>query len=301
LVRFIGNITHISNKHTGTDFGAFVLVPTGPALAPPNSAPVLAAISDKIIVRGSQLTFTNSATDADLPSNKLTYSLASGAPAGASVNAVSGVFTWQPPSNQIPGTNFITLRVTDNGTPALSDARTFAVVVTDVNKAPVLAAISNRTNYLGSTFSFTASAVDNNLPAQTLTFSLDAPVPAGAGVSPGGLFTWTPSSAQAPSTNRLTMRVADNGIPSLSSTRAFTIVVLAIPHDTSVQLSGSGAINIRWVAVPNKTYQVQYKNSLQDPNWTNLGASLKASSASASITDTTGLRAQRFYRVLVVK
>lgn len=397
VAALIGNVTHISNKHTGTDFGAFVVVPTGPASLPQNtppalapipsqsvnegslltftatatdtatppaalvfslgpgapagaaitadgvfswtptedqgpatnsirirvtddgspslsatqavivvvkevnSAPVLAPINDKVIVRGSQLTFTNSATDVDWPANKLTFSLGAGAPAGASVNATSGTFTWQPPSSQIPGTNLITLRVTDNGAPALFDARTFAVVVTDVNKAPVLAPISNRTNYQGNTFSFTASAIDTNQPAQTLAFSLDAPVPAGARVTPGGVFTWMPTPAQAPSTNRFTLRVTDSGTPSLSSTRAFTIVVLAVSHDTRIQLLAGGVISIRWVAVPNKTYQVQYKNSLQDPNWTNLGSSLKASSTSAAVTDNTSLRAQRFYRVVLVK
>jgi hypothetical protein len=97
------------------------------------------------------------------------------------------------------------------------------------------------------------------------------------------------------------MRVTDNGTPSLSSTRAFTLVVKAISHDTSIQLAPNGAITIRWVSIPKKTYQVQYKNSLQDPNWLNLGNTLRASSTTASVTDTTGMRAQRFYRVLQVK
>src|SRR5204863_1233174 len=58
-----------------------------------------------------------------------------------------------------------------------------------------------------------------------LTFSVVAG-PVGAGVGAGtGVFTWTPGEAQGPSTNVVTVRVRDNGVPSLSDTRSFTVVV----------------------------------------------------------------------------
>ncbi len=47
------------------------------------------------------LTFTATATDADLPANTLTFSL-SGEPAGALIDPVSGVFTWTPSEAQGP-------------------------------------------------------------------------------------------------------------------------------------------------------------------------------------------------------
>ncbi len=93
-----------------------------------NSAPVLAPIVDFTIHAGMLVAFTNSATDPDFPANVLTYSLDPGAPAGATVSPLTGIFTWLTDQN-INGTNSITARVTDNGTPALSDARTFMVVV----------------------------------------------------------------------------------------------------------------------------------------------------------------------------
>ena len=46
-----------------------------------------------------------------------------------SIDPSSGVFTWTPPANQAPGTNSITVRVTDDGSPRMSDAKTFTVVV----------------------------------------------------------------------------------------------------------------------------------------------------------------------------
>ena len=39
------------------------------------------------------------------------------------------------------------------------------------------------------------------------------------------MFTWTPTAAQAPSTNTITVIVTDNGVPQLSATNSFTVVV----------------------------------------------------------------------------
>src|SRR5439155_17203411 len=83
---------------------------------------------------------TNTATDEDLPANTLTFSLEPGAPAGASINSTNGVFSWTPTEAQGPSTNLITVRVTDNGSPPSSDTGSFTVVVTEVNRAPVLTA-----------------------------------------------------------------------------------------------------------------------------------------------------------------
>ena len=109
-----------------------------------NTAPVLAAIANKTVNEGSLLTFTATATDADLPANTLTYSLAAGAPAGASINASTGVFSWTPTESQGGSVYNLTVVVTDNGTPALSDSKAFSVTVNEVNTAPVLAAIGEQ-------------------------------------------------------------------------------------------------------------------------------------------------------------
>jgi hypothetical protein len=65
----------------------------------------------------------------DVPTNLLTFSLDPGAPAAALINPTSGVFTWAPATNQVPGTNTVTVRVTDNGAPSFSDTRSFRIVV----------------------------------------------------------------------------------------------------------------------------------------------------------------------------
>ena len=94
-----------------------------------NHAPVLSLISDQIAFSGTQLTVTNYASDNDTPVNMLTYSLEPGAPAGAFIDPVNGLFTWTPGTNQVPGTNVVTVRVTDNGVPCLSDTQSFSIAV----------------------------------------------------------------------------------------------------------------------------------------------------------------------------
>jgi len=72
--------------------------------------------------------FTATATDAQRAYQSFAFSL-SNAPAGASINASSGVFNWTTTNAAVPSTHVITVRVTDNGTPVLSDTKTFAIFV----------------------------------------------------------------------------------------------------------------------------------------------------------------------------
>src|SRR5436190_4154264 len=134
--------------------------------------------------------------------------------------------SWTPSETQGPGTYTITVRVMDNGVPSLSDTKSFTVVVNEVNSPPVLAAIANQTVNEGSALTLTATATDGDVPANTLTYSLDAGAPAGMTINASsGVLNWTPSEAQGPGTNTITVRATDNGVPSLSDTKSFTVVV----------------------------------------------------------------------------
>ena len=93
-----------------------------------NAAPTLPAISNKTVRAGDTLTFTNVASDTDIPAD-LTYTLDVGAPAEASVDPDFGIFTWTPPLGAVDSTNSITMRVADAGPPVLSATRTFLVHV----------------------------------------------------------------------------------------------------------------------------------------------------------------------------
>ncbi len=173
-----------------------------------NLAPVLASIQSQTVNEGNLLTFTTSATDADLPANPLTYSLI-GAPAGASINSSTGVFTWTPTEAQGPGGVYFTVRVNDGN---LTHDRSVAITVNEVNTAPVLAAISPQTVKQGSLLTFTASATDADLPANPLTYSMIA-APVGASINGGtGVFTWTPAETQGLGSFNFTIRVSDGNL-----------------------------------------------------------------------------------------
>ena len=94
-----------------------------------NRPPVLEAIPSQRATAGQPLRLTVTAQDPDLPANELTYSLEPGAPAGASIDAKTGLFSWTPGALLAGRTNTITVKVTDNGSPPLSHTATFAVSV----------------------------------------------------------------------------------------------------------------------------------------------------------------------------
>src|SRR5204863_3093422 len=135
------------------------------------SAPVLAAIANQTVNEGVSLSVSLSASDPDMPANTLTYSLVSG-PSGAAVNPSSGVFSWTPGEQDGSSTQIVTVKVTDNGVPALSDSKSFNITVNEVNSPPVLAAITDQSVNEGVTLNVSLSASDPDIPAQVLTYSI---------------------------------------------------------------------------------------------------------------------------------
>ena len=187
-----------------------------------NTQPTLPVQVQRSINEMTTLVVTNTASDADLPANAISYSLV-GAPAGASVNA-DGVITWTPIETQGPVTYTITTVATDNGTPALSVTNSFEVVVAEVNRAPALPEQAPRTIAELNQLVVTNTATDPDVPVNGLTYVLVEP-PAGAAISTNGIITWTPSEIQGPATVVFTTIVQDDGSPSLSATNTFTVTV----------------------------------------------------------------------------
>src|SRR4029434_2623251 len=123
-----------------------------------------------------------------------------------------GAIAWTPTEAQGPSTNTVTVRVFDNGSPAMSATNTFQVIVTEVNSTPLLTVPATQTIAEQTLLSVNATATDSDQPPDTLTFALVAG-PAGLTVSSAGAIAWTPTEAQGPSTNTVTVRVSDNGSP----------------------------------------------------------------------------------------
>ncbi len=166
------------------------------------------------------------------------------------------------------------------------------------NTAPSLASIPNLTVALGQSVAFDAVGTDFDVPAQPLAYSLDAGAPNGASINAGnGHFSWTPSGLQAPSTNTITVRVTDTGIPPLSATRTFTVIV-RLPPQITIGNAGPGQVSITFDTIAGRNYRIDYKNNLLDHDWTPLAPAATAQGNSVAVEDSLGDTPQRFYRIV---
>jgi hypothetical protein len=203
--------------------------------------PTISVIPKVTLNAGQTLSLSVTASDPN-PLNTLTFRLGPGAPAVVVINPASGQITWATSPAFGGTTNSIDIVVSDNGQPPLSATGAITVVLLQVANPPVLAPIADYTIYEAALLTITNSATDNNLPPRPLTFSLGAGAPANATIDPAtGVFQWRPNAAQAPSTNAISVTVADNGTPPLSATQQFTVVVRAV---ASEYLLGLGTTNV---------------------------------------------------------
>lgn len=129
---------HDGSETTSDSFDFAVADPTGDGIlsttfsmtvTPVNDAPILASIGNQ---SGDELTvigFTASASDVDVPSDVLTYSLdATSVANGMTIDASTGAFTWTPTELQ-GGDHTVTVTVTDDGTGSLTDSEAITISV----------------------------------------------------------------------------------------------------------------------------------------------------------------------------
>ncbi len=203
-----------------------------------NDAPMIDAIAPQSVDEQSLLTFNATASDPnDSPPDALTFSLQN-APAGASIDPVTGEFSWTPTETQGPGIYTPTVVVTDSGSPPLSDSTVVSITVAEVNAAPVLDPLGDFSVDVAETLTFTAHATDADEPLNALTFSLQN-APSGASINPvTGEFSWTPNASHGGQTYTVTVMVADDGLPVMTDTEITRITVVDV---ADLQLSKSGS------------------------------------------------------------
>lgn len=159
-----------------------------------NHPPVLGTIGNRQVIAGGELTFTATATDADV-GDTLTFSLDAGAPSGATVDPVTGVFRF--PAGAGPGLFPVTLRVADSGVPALSDFETFMIeVIPRRNHAPKAKNDHYRT-LVGQALNVVAPGVlgnDRDRDGDRLTAALvEGPFHGTLALQPDGSFRYIPT------------------------------------------------------------------------------------------------------------
>ena len=189
-----------------------------------NRNPTLDPIADATITETDVFSLTAIATDPDLPADTITYS-ATGLPAGATINPTSGALTINPNETNGPASYAITITATDSGTPPLADSSPFTLTINEVNTAPALALLPNRSVDEDSPITIAFPATDVDRPNNTLTYSATG-LPTGAVFDAvAGTLTWTPTEADGPASLPITVTVSDDGAPSLSDTATFTLTV----------------------------------------------------------------------------
>ena len=168
-----------------------------------HAAPELDSLADEIGIVAVLVSVQASADDPD-PGDELTYSLDQ-APAGMTVDAVSGLVQWTPSATQV-GVSMVVVRVTDSRN--LFDTEGFSVDVKASNVPPVLIPIDNLNVLEREVVGLRANANDADLPDDELTWSL--PVgPIGATMDPlEGTILWVPTAAQV-GDHVVTVRVND--------------------------------------------------------------------------------------------
>jgi hypothetical protein len=269
-----------------------------------NTAPVLPAQTNVTIVGLATLVVTNTAGDSDIPINPLAYVLQTG-PTNAAIDA-NGIITWTPVASQVPSTNVFTTVVTDSNPDAvnaqhLSATNSFTVTVNAVHNGPSLPVQSNRTVNELTPLTVTNTASDSDIPAWALSYAL-LNAPTTASIDASGVITWTPSQAEAGTTNNIITVVTDQGQPPLSATNSFTVTVNPPPPPPlilSVSLT-NGVAWITWSSTPGYSYQLQYKDDLLTTNWNPCDTGMRAGGESLTTTNVSGGSMQRFYRVMMV-
>lgn len=181
-----------------------------------SGSPLIESILDQTARVGDDYQYPVIATDPD-PGDIPAFSL-DAAPAGMSIDPVSGLLDWMPEAGDI-GAHPITVRATDAS--GQIDVETFELTVVADNEPPSLAAIADRGAAPGVTLSLQAEAIDPD-PGDALTYSL-ASRPSGMTIAAAsGLLQWTPTPLQL-GPHPVTVAVADSF--GFSDTQSFEVFV----------------------------------------------------------------------------
>ncbi len=203
------------------------------------------------------------------------YRVADGTDAsGASTVAVSSTTSfsadipWTLPSGD--GTKTVAVQYRDvAGNWSQNYTDSIILDTTPPNSPPVLASIGDKTVNEQTLLTFTATATDPDIPAQTLSFSLSG-APAGASITSAGDFSWTPTEAQGPNAYTFDVVVSDGSLTD-SETITITVnevnvapVVNDIPDQTIAEGDTFATINL-------DDYVSDVDNADADMTWTYSG------------------------------
>ena len=257
-----------------------------------NEAPVITntATTATFAENGTGTVVDFNATDVDA-STTLSWSVESADDGGKfRINSMSGELTFgAAPNFEAPtdvgmmNTYEVTVKITDNGSPRMSDTHKITITVTNVNEAPVITNTATTgtfaENGTGTVVDFNATDVD--VPT-TLTWSVEP-------ADDGGKFLINSTSGELPFRNApnfeaptdtgdtamnntyvVTVKVTDNGSPVMSAMRAVTVTVNDVNERPVVSGNGTPSfIEIEYDAdvVLNIGTYTAYDDDGDDVTW----------------------------------
>ena len=189
-----------------------------------NRAPIFVPVNDMLTLEAFALEFYVQAGDLD--GDKLTYSVVSAMPGGASFDPAIQSFSWTPGYNQA-GVYTVTFKAQDPG--GLWDTFDARIEVIDVNQAPSILRMSGHVLLVDEPFVLTVPGSDPD-QGTMLTYTAEF-LPAGASFDEStGVLSWTPLATQTGEHDiRLTVTDGD-----LSYSRNLHLVVSHVPIPPSV-------------------------------------------------------------------
>jgi hypothetical protein len=167
------------------------------------------------------------------------------------------------------------------------------------NSPPELDSMPSRLVMRGQALQFTVNARDRDYPPQRLAFALLEGSPAAAGINPvSGLFSWTPSGADADGVYGFGVTVTDDGVPPLTTTNRFKVAMISKPELGAPFVDG-GQLKLALSTVVGVRYQIEYVENLSNDSWKPYGSSFVASGGSVTIVHDLTREASVFYRLRV--
>jgi hypothetical protein len=166
------------------------------------------------------------------------------------------------------------------------------------NTPPALVPLGDMFATAGQWLYVTNTATDAEAPPQTLTFTLLSAQPGANIATNTGVFAWHIPIASAGAVETITVRVADDGTPSLNDTQSLVVFIGAAttPQISAATLS-NGVFNLLITGDVGPDYTVQASTNLL--TWTDL-LTTNPTTMPLNWSDSSGTNLPaRFYRVLL--
>gem|GEM_PF-971276 len=298
------SVSTISVRATDTNspplsgIGSFQVI-----VSPPPPPPTL-TVGTQTNRAGQTLNVILSATNTYLTNSVFTYLLPSlstnywipnnGVLMWTNTGINNGQLTWT--NNSVsPGTNLITIVISDDSEPPLTTTNQFSLVFLPPTP-PNLITPTNQLVYAGH--SFTVSATNSVLTNATYAFSLPS-VSTNVLISANGVLTWTNTTTLS-GTNSVSVKVTDNSVPPLSATNIFAVIVTATPPVLIVSklLPGNHAFQFSFQTLSNTTWRIDASTNLL--NWQPILTNPVDVSGTLQFTDVLATNfPHRFYRAAI--